>query len=133
MSTKIAKQIITLLCDDIRQEVGNKDSLMGVYHENVYLGEVPAFLQRLSFAAYISSLKLPLEQGEIFLTLPGDERKKIPVGGFPKSGVGTNVKFHLTFGHLEIRDTGPAIIEIILNNDKKLKIVHKFNIELRKK
>ena len=42
----------TLWCDDIRQEVGNKPSLMGVYNGELVMPTLPSVLPRL--AAYIT-------------------------------------------------------------------------------
>jgi hypothetical protein len=36
-----------IFCDDIRNEVGNKTSLMGIYNGLMYLSAMPAFIPRL--------------------------------------------------------------------------------------
>ncbi|MFT3905777.1 MAG: hypothetical protein QM718_05685 [Steroidobacteraceae bacterium] len=38
-------------CDDVRQEIGNKFSLMGCYAENMIIDRVPAFLPKLCVVA----------------------------------------------------------------------------------
>src|SRR5437867_1978542 len=44
---EIPREITSLLCDDVRQELGNKLSLMGVYGDSIIVPEVPAVLPRL--------------------------------------------------------------------------------------
>ena len=70
----------SLYCDDIRQEVGGKVSLMGIYTGMMYLPEMPALLPRI---CVYSSLSVPIDDaidhiefelmvdGEIVLTIPG--------------------------------------------------------------
>ena len=48
----------SLYCDDIRQEVGGKVSLMGIYTGMMYLPEMPALLPRI---CVYSSLSVPID------------------------------------------------------------------------
>lgn len=45
------RYVHTIWCDDIRQEVGNKPSFMGVYTAGIFLQSLPVVLPRL--AAYV--------------------------------------------------------------------------------
>ncbi len=50
-------------CDDIRQEVGNKPSFMGVYTDGVVVPQLPTVLPRLSVWITVSaSLQNPIQQ-----------------------------------------------------------------------
>lgn len=49
----------TIWCDDIRQEVGNKPSLMGVFAGGVLLPSLPAVLPRLGVQTWVVS---PVDQ-----------------------------------------------------------------------
>ena len=40
-----------IYCDDVRQEVGNKQSLIGVYPGDLYLEALPAVLPKLCMVA----------------------------------------------------------------------------------
>ena len=42
----------SIVCDDIRQEVGNKISFMGIYQSELLLAQFPSTLPRLCFAVY---------------------------------------------------------------------------------
>ena len=53
--TKVADKITTIICDDIRREIGNKDSLMGIYQDVIILS-IPGILPRLSLMAFLRGL-----------------------------------------------------------------------------
>lgn len=44
----------SLYCDDIRQELGGKVSLMGIYNGMMFLGDMPAALPRLCIHSMLS-------------------------------------------------------------------------------
>jgi hypothetical protein len=48
----------SIFCDDIRQEVGQKMSLMGVYHGELHVSALPTFLAKLCIAVFCAT---PLE------------------------------------------------------------------------
>jgi hypothetical protein len=47
----------TIWCDDIRQEIGNKPSFMGVYTSQLVVPSLPTVLPRLSLALWIVTPK----------------------------------------------------------------------------
>jgi len=49
------RSIHAIWCDDMRQEVGNKPSFMGVYTNNIVFQSLPAVLHRLSIFSWIST------------------------------------------------------------------------------
>ena len=51
------RRLSVLWCDDIRMELGNKPSLMGVYTGTMVLASLPATLQRLSARVSIETPK----------------------------------------------------------------------------
>lgn len=59
-------------CDDIRNEVGNKKSFMGVYTNGIAVPTLPAALPRL---ALFVTLKMPLDQlwGDVNFTALRDD------------------------------------------------------------
>ena len=50
--------LTTVFCDDVRNEIGNKLSFMGIYGPNILLNEFPAVLPRF---CVVMSLQLPAE------------------------------------------------------------------------
>lgn len=68
----------TIFCDDIRQEVGNKCSLMGVYGPEMYLSQpFPSGLARMGFhVVYKEDLDAPFKDMTLCIFLPGDPDDK---------------------------------------------------------
>ncbi len=53
---KAPKHEFTLLCDDIRQEMGGKTSLMGLYDHHIVVPEVPFALPKVCFYTRFSRM-----------------------------------------------------------------------------
>lgn len=49
MSAENPRFLFTVVCDDVRQEVGNKMSMMGVYENTIILDRFPVVVPRLCF------------------------------------------------------------------------------------
>lgn len=49
------RHIHVIYCDDIRLEVGNKQSLMGIYARELWIPECPIVLPKICIVVYISS------------------------------------------------------------------------------
>ena len=49
------RYVHTVWCDDIRQEIGNKPSFMGVYTAGIVLGQLPTVLPRLGVFTWLST------------------------------------------------------------------------------
>ena len=52
-----ARYVHTIWCDDIRQELGNKPSFMGVYTGGIVIDALPIILPRLSVVSWIVTPK----------------------------------------------------------------------------
>lgn len=58
--TAASTYVHTLWCDDIRHEMGNKQSVMGIYPVDIVVAELPAVLQRLaSLTHLVTPIELP--------------------------------------------------------------------------
>ncbi len=74
------RHLEVIYCDDVRQEVGNKQSLIGVYPGDLYLEALPAVLPKLCMVATLvipaaecyESLRIKAMQGEHCLFESGD-------------------------------------------------------------
>jgi len=53
---KAPKHEFTLLCDDIRQEMGGKTSLMGIYDHHIVVPQVPYLLPKVCFYTRFSRM-----------------------------------------------------------------------------
>ena len=62
----ISRTVNTIYCDDIRREVGNKMSYMGVYTSKLLVPEFPAILPKLSIIIEVrTSMSEPFEELEL--------------------------------------------------------------------
>lgn len=52
-----SRRVDVQYCDDVRQEIGNKYSLMGCYGSDMYLAEIPAVLPKLCAQIRIQTTK----------------------------------------------------------------------------
>ena len=74
-------RIETIFCDDIREEVGNKRSLMGIYHSEMFVQNMPVILPRLCFyISYVNDFSDPLSKFEIKVVKGLDEVELITTG-----------------------------------------------------
>lgn len=64
----------TIFCDDIRQEVGNKASLMGIYGHEMFVHQpFPTAMHRMGFhITYREDPHAPMRNMTLCIYLPGD-------------------------------------------------------------
>lgn len=71
----------TVFCDDIREEVGNKRSLMGIYQGEMFIQSLPVLLPRLCFyISYVSDFSKPREKVEFKVVKGADEEELFSTG-----------------------------------------------------
>jgi hypothetical protein len=49
------RSLTSIFCDDVRQEIGNKHSLMGIYGLDLFVDQIPAILPKLCIVIIIST------------------------------------------------------------------------------
>jgi hypothetical protein len=125
---KVADKITTILCDDIRREVGNKDSLMGIY-QDIIVESIPSMLLRLSFMVYLSGLINEIEKCKICLTMPESEPIEMPLKVVGSAGQ-KRAKIAVTTGPIPIKAEGQGIWEVFINDSRQPKITHEFDIKI---
>jgi len=84
----IAKKHHVILCDDVRNEVGNKLSFMGVYGPELWVGKVPALMPHLCFVVMLDRIEQSFISAKARVTLPGGEPVVLPIqtGPGPQPG-----------------------------------------------
>lgn len=126
---KAPKHEFTLLCDDIRQEMGGKTSLMGLYDHHIVVPQVPFSLPKVCFYTRFSRMDGDFKFSFAIVS-PGGERKEviresdvqIPDGA--KEGT-----FNVIASPFEVNQDG--IYEVILGLTKgadRFEYVYKFAI-----
>ena len=73
---KAPKHEFTLLCDDIRQEMGGKTSLMGLYDHHIVVPQVPFSLPKVCFYTRFSRMDGQFKFS-FAISSPGGERKDV--------------------------------------------------------
>jgi len=129
---KAPKHEFTLLCDDIRAEMGGKSSLMGIYDHHIVVPQVPFLLPKVCFFTRFSRM-----DGQYKFTFsvvsPAGERRdiirdsdvQIPDGANSK-GEGT---FNVIASPFEVQ--GEGVYEVIIGLTKgadRFEYVYKFAI-----
>jgi hypothetical protein len=126
---KAPKHEFTLLCDDIRQEMGGKTSLMGMYDHHIVVPQVPFVLPKVCFYTRFSRMDGTFKFS-FSIVSPSAERKdiirdsdvEIPDGA--KEGT-----FNVIASPFEV--TGEGIYEVIIGLTKgadRFEYVYKFAI-----
>lgn len=127
---KIAKEVFTLVCDDIREEVGGKASLMGVYNDIVFQG-LPAVLPKLSFAIILRGLLKKFSKVDFVVKLPGENPVKLKtMSGFGQVlKIGESCNLHLAMAPFAVKTAGQVRLELIFDDAKEPQIVHTFEVK----
>ncbi len=74
---KAPKHEFTLLCDDIRQEMGGKTSLMGLYDHHIVVPQVPFTLPKVCFYTRFSRMDGQFKFGFSIVSPTGDRKDVI--------------------------------------------------------
>lgn len=127
---KIADKTIILVCDDIRHETGGKVSLMGIYHD-IIIESFPTTFIKICVAIILENIHVELKSAQVKVSFPGVDQKTISLA--PPAEPGQNMTMNVTLLGIQMVTQGEATIEIVFNEDKRTKVVHKFNVKDRKK
>ena len=126
---KAPKHEFTLLCDDIRQEMGGKTSLMGIYDHHIVVPQIPFVLPKVCFYTRFSRMDGQFKFS-FSIVAPGGERKdiirdsdvQIPEGA--KEGT-----FNVIASPFEV--SGEGVYEVVIGLAKgadRFEYVYKFAI-----
>ena len=117
---KIADKIYTLVCDDVRHEIGNKLSVIGIYDE-VVVRKIPTILPKINLALFIKGLRYKIKSVSVSLRRPDGEVLEIPeIKISPNSKLGSNHTFDLCFAPLKIDEPGTFVWEIRVDGENEL-------------
>lgn len=127
---KIAKDEFVVLCDDIREEVGNKRSLMGVYSDNLILKSFPATLPKICLYIMLGGIKRQFENIHVRTKLPKSDPHSFELKALPLISVGQNMSMGIVISPLKVQTQGNARFEISLDDDEKPSLIYKFKISV---
>ncbi|MBC3246535.1 hypothetical protein HU746_17955 [Pseudomonas lurida] len=122
MTTKNPKAINMLLCEDIRQETGNKVSILGVYPDglvfqtNKSTETIKLAIPQLAVYATFEPLTTDMSIKIRLLGPTGLQIYETPPGALPKSKGITIVAFKMV--GIEFKETGNHKVEFYFNDHK---------------
>ena len=126
---ELAERVFTILSDDARQELGGKNSLMGIYIGEIVFASIPAMLPKLAFTILLEKTKKIIDEVEVKLfTPPKTEPVTFKLDSPPNQKLGGNAVITVMFSPFRVEATGEAKIEIRFGDEKKPSIVHPFTI-----
>ncbi len=126
---KVAKNKFILLSDDVRQETGNKISLMGIYSDKLIFQKLPAALPKLCITLFFEGLKEGIPDMRVRVKNPEMEPNEINVPQKPKKKGENNAISSIHIMPFKANASGNATIEIYFGEEDHPSIIHKFRIE----
>ncbi len=82
----------TIYCDDVRLEVGNKQSLMGIYSSDLFVPEFPVALPKLCIVVnLVTPIDKPLKELTLKVTKDDETLIEVPVTGEQLSEPQSNI------------------------------------------
>ena len=125
---KLGNRVYTILCDDVRNEVGNKRSIIGLYRGNMIFQSVPAVLPQINLCVLIDGQKIIIPEGEVELRMPEMNPIKISLPAPPNQKIGGDTVLQIVISPFRVKSTGEAKFYFRLEGDKRATITHRFNI-----
>ena len=123
--------LFSVLCDDVRREVGSKVSVMGIYGDAISVTEMPATLSRLSLFASCEAG----DEGEdvsAALDLRGPDGKSMLSGGAVRMGptkLGRKFNVAMGVGPVVFSKDGPHKFVLTLKRSgASLSVEHAFEL-----
>jgi len=126
---KTAKNIKTILCDDVRQEIGGKMSLMGIYSKDIIVNKVPALLPFINLVVMLEDIKEPFEKLFVSVITPKSDPINVSYPAPSDIEKGKNINLVVGFSPFKLNDVGSAKFEIRFSESGKADIVHNFSIK----
>jgi hypothetical protein len=126
---KFAKEISTILCDDIRQELGNKISLMGIYGKEIIVPSIPFTLPKLCLLLIAKEVQLEIHDLRVNVTIPQNEPITLNLPAPPNQKIPQDIQIGIAIAPLNINGEGEAKIEIFQKTESKPFISHCFNLK----
>ena len=128
----IAKKYTVLLCDDVRNEVGNKLSVMGIYGPELWLGKIPALMPKLCFVVMLEHIERSFVSAKARVSMPGNDPVELPIQALPGPQPGSNHTIIVALAPAKIGQEGRARFELFLENEATPQVVHEFLIREHK-
>lgn len=126
---KIAKKAHTILCEDVREEVRNKFSLMGVYGKEIIFSKVPALIPKLILVLMMEDITTVFKELHITLKLPKAKPQTLKYKAPTNLKVGMNLNVLISIVPFRVEDVGKARFELRIDKSKRNNYVHDFLVK----
>jgi hypothetical protein len=135
MPERKPKVVHAIICDDIREERGNKITFVGTYGPDIFTTKIPFIFPKLCFVNFVRDIKSGDSISIELINPSGKRLGNIITNTMQKNGVGHENKTAIfaIFSPLRIHEEGLHKLKIIFNDDDKSKNEFAFNIKVAEK
>jgi hypothetical protein len=126
---KFSKEICTILCDDIRQEIGNKVSLMGIYGKDVLVAGIPFVFSKLCLWVTAKDVQHEIHGLKVVVNIPKSEQIILELPEPAGNKKHQDVQIGMAIAPLKIESEGKATIDLFLKGESKPFASHVINIK----
>ena len=116
----------SIICDDIREEKGNKYTLVGVYTEDIYPSKVPALVPKLCFRICIDTSLEYIREFNLLIKRPNNTTIGPFLAKIVKEGK-TEAYLNITISPFIFEEIGEY--ELIIEEGKREKRIHRFSVK----
>ncbi len=125
----LAKKFVTILCDDIRREVGGKASLIGVYNDVILVSAIPHIFSKLCLFVMLTDVNYKIMPAKLSVRVVTHENEPIELEmdfATPKQeGEAKNANIGIELSPFHVKCAGETKFEIRINDQEKPVIIHK--------
>jgi Family of unknown function (DUF6941) len=111
-----------LVCDDVRQEVGGKRTIVGIYDKVLIVPTVPFNLPQLYFVIKLDFTKSDIAKMNFTVEMPGGQIIGPMNVGLSKEIQKQNPIMNLAVYPINIKETGMCQVFVTFDEQKKIKI-----------
>lgn len=130
---KFAKKIHSIICDDVREEVKNKYSFMGVYGKDIIFNKIPAILPKLVIIIMIEEVREKFNELTLTLKMPKAEPQVLRRTFSKDINVGASFNFIAAFSPFRVEVAGEARFELRIADSKQTNYVHLLGLKQQSK
>ena len=131
---KYADEVITIVCDDIRREIGNKRSIMGVY-DDIVVESVPIMMSKICLSVSFRKIKKTFKSVKsIIVSLKNPNGDKIELPEMVPPGnilIGGTYNMDIFVVPFKVEKTGTYTWALRFNGEEKPTIVHKTDVRIK--
>jgi len=103
---KLAKEFFVLISDDVRQEVGNKISIMGIYSKEITVPDIPFVFPKFYIVIIAKELKVEIGELKIIVSMPENEPIALNLPAPPRQIISQDLQLAVGISPLKINKEG---------------------------